>query len=194
MRGMVACETGRIMRNSIMRTCYGLAILTLVFPSGAEPQGSATGSTSVRQFVQNFYSWYVPKALDQNESRAWNLALKYKTEDFSPELAKLLSEDSAAQAKCEELVGIDFDPFLNSQDPAQHYEVGLISQDGQHYFADIHSIEGGKRSEHPRVKAEVARSNGRWVFTNFLYLDGTDLLSILKSPRPKCGMTRPPGI
>jgi hypothetical protein len=59
-----------------------------------------------------------PKSLKDGTDTAWNLAIKTKSSVFSPQLALALKEDSAAQAKAEgEIVGLDFDPFLNSQDP-----------------------------------------------------------------------------
>jgi hypothetical protein len=95
--------------------------LLLLLPFGVHAQVQRVQPTpeSVRGFVQGFYDWYVPKALDHKIFRAWDLALKTKSSVFSPELAQALREDSAAQDKAEkgELVGLDFDPFLNSQDP-----------------------------------------------------------------------------
>jgi hypothetical protein len=44
---------------------------------------------------------------------------------FESGLLAALKEDVAAQAAAKgEIVGLDFDPFLNTQDPAESYEVG----------------------------------------------------------------------
>ncbi|MCU1284060.1 MAG: hypothetical protein JWO13_410 [Acidobacteriales bacterium] len=144
---------------------------------------------SPRQFVQDFYKWYVPRASRNNANGAWNLALKYKSSAFTHQLSELLRQDSAAQAKCKELVGLDFDPFLNSQDPADRYDLGKITQRGQIYRVDIYA-ESEKKSENPSVRAEIAERNGRWLFVNFYYSDGTNLLGLLQSPRPKCSLRR----
>ncbi|MGH9616889.1 MAG: hypothetical protein ACRD28_09125, partial [Acidobacteriaceae bacterium] len=149
------------------------------------------GHDSSRGFVEGFYQWYVPVALSDSATRTWDIALKGRRSDFSPELARLLSEDSAAQAKCEELIGLDFDPLLNTQDAAERYDVGEITHEGQDYRAAIFSVQSGKRSEKPDVNAEFSEQEGHWVFVNFYYPDGTNLLKILKSPRPKCSVPRP---
>ena len=178
------------MKISMIRAWCWLVLLFLPCTLAAQAEGRKEVSKSPREFVQEFYKWYVPKALNSKITRAWDVALRYKSGAFSHELAQLLREDSAAQAKCEELVGIDFDPFLNTQDPANGYEVGEIKQNDKHYRADIYSVESGKRSEKSRVSADIVESEGHWVFVNFFYSDGGDLLKILKTPRPKCEAPR----
>jgi hypothetical protein len=180
----------RTMKISMMKACCWLVLLMLPCSLAAQAEGSKAVPKSPREFVQEFYKWYVPKALNSKVTRAWDAALKYKSAAFSHELAQLLREDSAAQAKCEELIGIDFDPFLNTQDPANGYEVGEIKQNDKHYRADIYSVESGKRNEKSRVSADIVENGGHWVFVNFFYSDGGDLLKILKTPRPKCEAPR----
>ncbi len=68
--------------------------------------------------------------------------LKLAHWDLSDDLSKLLEEDAVAQAHCGEIVGIDFDPFLLTQDPAEKYEVGAIGQNGRHYMAKVYRFEG----------------------------------------------------
>ena len=190
--GMTQLREGedRAMRISMMKACCWLVLLMLPCSVAAQSGGSKEVSKSPREFVQEFYKWYVPKALNSKITRAWDAALKYKSAAFGYELAQLLREDSAAQAKCEELIGIDFDPFLNTQDPTIGYEVGEIKQNDKHYQADIYSVESGKRNEKSRVSADIVENQGYWVFVNFLYSDGGDLLKILKTPRPKCEAPR----
>jgi hypothetical protein len=86
-----------------------------------------TASPSARAFVERFYSWYVPRALQDNAEPTWRIAIKEKGGKFDPQLTRLLQADSNAQDECEDLVGLDFDPFLNSQDPAQHYEAASLT-------------------------------------------------------------------
>lgn len=176
-----------------MKACCWLILLMLPCSLAAQAEGSKEVSKSPREFVQEFYKWYVPKTLDSKMPRAWDVALKYKSAAFSHELAQLLREDSAAQAKCEELIGIDFDPFLNTQDPANGYEVGEIKQNDKHYRADIYSVESGNRNEKSRVSADIVESEGHWVFVIFFHTDGGDLLKVLKTPRPKCEAPRSSG-
>ncbi|WP_159082166.1 hypothetical protein [Rhodanobacter thiooxydans] len=120
---------------------------------------------------------------------AWSLALKARGSVFSHQLAKALEEDSAAQTRAEgEIVGLDFDPFLNSQDPGQHYKVGRITQKGDSYWVDIHDASSsGWLHEKPGVIAEVVRKNGQWHFVNFHYSNGRDLLDALKELKASRG-------
>lgn len=139
---------------------------------------NVTGSeTSCRSFVQGFYDWYVPKALKAKE-RPVVVALKYRAQDFSPELTELLRDDSAAQAKSSDIVSLDFDPFTNSQDPSSHFVVEHATYGNTRCNAEVRGVEEGKKQE--KVMPELEMSNGHWVFVNFLYGDSGDLVSLLK--------------
>jgi ribosomal protein L21E len=143
-------------------------------------------SDSARDFAQKFYSWYVPIALNEHAGPASDLALKHRSSAFSPELLRALKEDSAAQANSPgEIVGLDFDPFLNSQDPEDRYEVGKVTRKGDSYWVEVYGVRSGKRMEPVAVLAELVRRNGHWTFVNFHYPGphGTDLLSLLKRLR-----------
>jgi hypothetical protein len=53
------------------------------------------------------------------------IAMEKQGSQFESGLLAALKEDVAAQAAAKgEIVGLDFDPFLNTQDPAESYEVG----------------------------------------------------------------------
>jgi Protein of unknown function (DUF3828) len=150
------------------------------------PQQKVDGSdvrNSPQVFVQEFYDWYVPKALGDHANPAWDFALKYRKQAFSSELYRALKEDSDAQAKATDLVGLDFDPFLDSQDPSERYEVGSSTQEGDGYEVKVYAILSGKKSDSPDVIAELVRKDRQWKFVNFLYPDHGDLLSNLKGLR-----------
>lgn len=162
--------------------------LFFMLPCSAVPQQKVNGSDirkSLHEFVQDFYDWYVPKALSDHPGPAWDFALKYRKWVFSPELFRALKEDSDAQAKATDLVGLDFDPFLNSQDPCEHYETGGSNQVGNEYRVRIYPSCSGQKSEVPTVIAELVRNDRQWVFVNFLYPDrmSNDLMSNLKGLR-----------
>jgi hypothetical protein len=149
---------------------------------------------SCRDFVQAFYDWYVPVALKHGRVRPADVALKNKGSEFSPELARALREDSEAQAKVKgDLVGLDFDPFLNSQDPSERYVVGNITPKGDRYWVEIYSLTSGKKSEKPDVVPELTFKDGRWIFVNFHYGQGehsedenlVSTLKILRADRAK---------
>lgn len=164
----------------------------LVFPCSLFAQGASNGPEgpeSVRSFVSGFYQWYVPKTLKPHNGPAWNSVLKYRSRMLSSGLFEALKEDSDAQAKASGvIVGLDFDPFLNTQDPCEHYEVGGIVQREQTYRAQIFGVCSGKKSEKPDVIAQVERQRGRWIFVNFDYPDlekqypnSANLLATLKA-------------
>jgi hypothetical protein len=162
--------------------------LGLVFVAGfvtAQAQGPHFAGDSPRDFVQGFYAWYVPRAQNQDTTSGWDETLRLIRPDISPQLAKLLEENSAAQSKCKDLVGLDFDPFLYTQEPAEHYEEADIVQTKTAYSAKIYRLEAGQRAEKPDAVAEFVQKDGHWFFVNLRYPGGSDLLTVLKS-RPKC--------
>ena len=83
-------------------------------------------------------------------------------------------------APTESIAGLDFDPFLGSQDPGERYEVGTIAQKGSSQWADIHGVWAAQRSSSTDVVAELVLQDGHWTFVNFHYPDGSALLTILK--------------
>ncbi len=138
---------------------------------------------SVREFVQGFYDWYVPKVRKERGMSGAKLVLKYKSSSFSPELLRALKIDSDAQSKPpHQLVGLDFDPFVNAQDYADRCKVEKITRKGDRYFAEVYDIWSGSRSVDPSVVAELAFKDGHWLFVNFHYAMNTpSLLNTLKS-------------
>lgn len=140
---------------------------------------------SPRAFVEGFYGWYVPVAQKVDGTTHSDFAIQHKSRAFSPELRRLLKEDSDAQAKCSDIIGIDLDPFLISGDE-ENYEVGKIAKDGGNYKAEIYGVRSGKRLATPVLIAEFSGASGHWFFVNFHYPKGADLLTMLKDHRPAC--------
>lgn len=141
------------------------------------------------EYTKDFYDWYVRRA--QAEGSAWFKTLELARWDLSPRLSKLLQDDANAQAACSEIVGIDFDPFLFTQDPGDHYVAGKAKQIGKRYEVAIYRVSEGKQAEKPDLIAVIERNIDHWYFANFLYpAETTDLLSILKTSRPHCTLPR----
>jgi len=158
-------------------------LLGLGLLSSAVTQRPAAEDLAVLKFVQGFYDWYTPVALGEHSVPADVLALKSRRSDFTVKLARALAADEAAQAKASgEIVGLDFDPFLNSQDPDKRYQVGKIMHTGQRFLVEIHGVVDGKAVAKPEVVADVVRVGGKYRFENFLYPEnGGNLLSVLKT-------------
>lgn len=159
-------------------------------PSAMAQRASASETKQAcRAFVQRFYEWYVPKALHESGVPASDLALKYQRSVFSPDLIRALREDSEAQARAAgAIVGLDFDPFLNTQDPSSHYVVSDVMLSGNRCRADVYGVSSGAKSSKPDVLPELAFENGRWLFVNFHYgkskrSNDENLLSILRTLR-----------
>jgi hypothetical protein len=165
---------------------FALAFLTLAVALSCSGHGTAEESNSVRDFVQDFFSWYVPLSAQIPSDRPSELVTKKRPSAFDSTLARELKEDSDAQSKDPaEIVGLDFDPFLAAQDPCERYEVVGVRKEGENFLVSVRGVGGCEDHKDPDVVAEVVSSNGNWLFTNFHYprLGGSDLLSILKKLR-----------
>jgi hypothetical protein len=91
-----------------------------------------------KQFVQRFYDWYVPYSAANSD--AASLRQKETTAAFAPELLRALLDDEKAQSKRpDSIVGLDFDPVTNSQDPCERYEAFRAHQTGDTYWVDVRS-------------------------------------------------------
>ncbi len=143
---------------------------------------------SCRDFVQEFYNWYLPVALKGHNLPSSVIALRAKPSLFDVKLANALRGDAEAQRRVSaEIVGIDFDPFLGSQDPGPRYlaREGVV-KDGK-CMAPVDVVARGKPPERT-VLAETALREGRWIFVNFHYREPSvskpdDLLNILAKLR-----------
>jgi hypothetical protein len=165
----------------IIKILFCCFLFALSFSVQAQSDSKASASQSVKKFVQGFYDWYVSKAVGSSSGPAWSTAVKVKKICFTPELVRKLREDSDAQSKADgEIVGLDFDPFLNGQDPGKHYSVGKVVPKSDSYLVEIHRVSSGKPEEKITVIAEVAGKNGQWEFVNFIYPNGHNLLGVLK--------------
>lgn len=171
-----------------MKTICALLLLLACIPlyPQTSPAPAATES-SCQKFVQDFYNWYLPKAKTaKGDPDA--LVLKEKPTFLSRELFKALKEDSDAQAKDKsgDIVGLDFDPFLNSQDDSfQKCAAGKAVIQGSSCRIDVSCNFPKQKSEQP-FTPELQFTGGHWVFVNFHYMvDGKayDLLKMLKDLR-----------
>jgi hypothetical protein len=151
-----------------------VAILLAVVPYastqhiGDAPQKST--EQGCRKFVQDFYDWYVPVALQDQNFRAWDIALRLRPSAFDPTLVRLLKRDSEAQSKSNELVGLDLDPILASQDPSERFAVQRVARKGLSCTVTVLGLSSGVRRE--KVVADVRFRNGHWRFVNFIYSSG----------------------
>ena len=162
-----------------------LAAMTAVLVAVA---GNATNSeplvvadrNSAGAFVQDFYDWYSPLAFRQKESLPWNSVLTQRRDLFALKLVYALKRDSLASANIDgTYTGLDVDPFLNTENPCEHYLVAQVLEYTKSFRAEVKPICNGKLQAKTAVTAEVVFNKDRWQFTNFYYPEGQDLLRVL---------------
>jgi hypothetical protein len=172
---------------ALVGSCGGNGVNSSNAPTSDSSSKSSEADTRVVQdFVQEFYSWYVPAAANKRSSTASDMALETRPSAFDASLARQLKEDSDAQAKVKgDIVGLDFDPFLAAQDPCERYEVVDVQKKAESYLVGVRGVGGCEKHDKADVIAEVASKNGTLSFVNFHYPgfpDG-DLLTLLRKMR-----------
>lgn len=126
-----------------------------------------------RAFVQGFYDWYAGRMLAASKStsgQGWGFTdgIRGRPDSFSPELKRLLEEDYAAARKCPgDVVGLDWDPFLETQDAPGAYTVGKVEKTAQGFRMSIDDRKT-KGVRNPVAQAEVAFIRGHWMFVDFV--------------------------
>ena len=117
-----------------MRFSRILSLLALGSACSARHDSVTTGAAAA---LQSFYDAYLP-AFEQGRSRAF---LDDTTTLISPALRQALIADyQASAADSSEVVGLDFDPFLNSQDPCNSYRVGADSSVGAQHLVPVRAV------------------------------------------------------
>ena len=160
-----------------------IAIFILGYPypvSAGAGAKLAQSENDVRTYVDRFYTWYAPISEKRGNHDALLLALREKSVSFDGKLSKLLSDDVAAQQKAVgEIVGLDFDPFLYSQDSSGIYRAGRINWQQDRFLISIDHCNSVNKCRPTGVRALVGRMNSRFVFENFLYPEGRNLIETL---------------
>lgn len=164
-----------------------ILMIALVPAPAREPRPEA----AVKAFVQAFYRWYAPIAASSDPGPSARVTVERRPDCFSPALRRALEADFAAQRQAKgEMVGLDFDPLLNSQDPGRFVFIRRIEARGHEYWVHAANHYGGRKDQGSRFVAVVAHLKGHWVFTNFRYGPGRDLVAILE--RLKADRKGPP--
>jgi hypothetical protein len=160
-----------------MTMAVGFALLSLNQVSAATASSCDSGPSSAKAFTQGFYDWYVPEV--GKKDLPWTTALEHSPTFFRPGLAKALLDDAKAQAASPgDIVGLDFDPFLYAQDPADSYSTGSATEKNGNCRVQI-LAKSGTRPPKQATVAVVAGTEGHWQFQNFEYPKFGDLLTIL---------------
>lgn len=145
---------------------------------------------SCRVFVQKFYDWQISQmvggfcshslkgtsatqqAIDIEEEEC-RVASAYRNAEkldlkqvLSPRLQHYLDRLEAVQAK-EQDAGLDFDPFLNTQDPSPKFVVDSVRINRNRCDAIVHGYDQGEQRE--EVMPELSKASGHWIIENFHY-------------------------
>jgi len=168
--------------KSLARVTAVLALLLAIVPLPAIAQTNKE-TERVRNFVQSFYDWYLRMTRTDHLEDPMRIALRSKSSAFAPALRRALLQDVAAQSKNpNEVVGLDFDPFLNSQDPYKSYKVTSVKLNKQSFHVEVEGVDAGKLTAQNSIVAIVVKAQGKYRFTNFQYPSlKTDLLTLLRN-------------
>ncbi len=159
------------MRIHKTKMCIGLCLcLILAIPLFGQEGRQRDTSDSCREFVGEFYAWYLANALRANRFSDSDIALKARPYLFSQNLVRQLKEDSEAQEKAgSDLVSLDFDSFLGGDGPAERYIVERIAIKDGRCWAEVYGVWQGKENRAPDVTPELLFKNDRWRFVNFYF-------------------------
>jgi len=142
-------------------------VASLAAPKLLRSQNSAD-EQSCRLFVQKFYDWYWNRFADHANDPKFDMRNEPTYHDvaqlhppvLSQELIRLIKRDERLQEKAQGIANLDFNPFLNTQDPEGKYLAsGATGSNGQCQV----------QIEHGHLTAELRKSGSAWVFTNFHY-------------------------
>ncbi|MBF0493170.1 MAG: DUF3828 domain-containing protein [Deltaproteobacteria bacterium] len=165
---------------------YFLILSLLLFPL----HSFALDTHEALQFVKDFYQIY---HFPSKNPLPYQTVFNKKKNVLAPELRKALEEDMQAQSKVSgEIVGLDFDPFLNGQDPAENYQAGQVKLKGRTFWVEMFEVRNGKKSSKPSFWVETEMQNGSWRISNFHYVTDIpenenlfSILEVLKKDRQK---------
>jgi hypothetical protein len=160
---------------------FGASLVVAPTGASAAPNPSAgavvafASEAGARAFVQSFYDWYAGRMLAASKSssgKGWGFidGIRGRPDSFSPELKRLLEEDYAAARKCPgDVVGLDWDPFLETQEDPGAYTVGKVEKTAQGLRVSVEVKDAKARgARNPIAQADVAFVGGHWIFVDFV--------------------------
>jgi hypothetical protein len=172
--------------TSFLKIIFSLLLISSLVHANEYKYKKST--QTCQKFAQDFYSWYLPFLVKHGYGVTLKTIIKKKQDLFDGPLLQMLLEDHEAQSKfMGDLVGIDWDPFLNTQDPAQKYTVQNTSV--LHDNCDAETWSGrtlATKDPKPDVIAKLKWVDGGWKFVNFddpTKKSSIDLISALEEMR-----------
>lgn len=163
------------MIGSISRKFINAMLVSLVIMFAASPSYSRG---VYGNFLYRFYCWYVHAALKDTELPSWQMAIRRHPENFVPSLLVMLKKEAARAKKESGYVDtIDFDPFLNTQDPGKYYRVGGENYRAGHALVDVFEENRKEKS----LSIDLINVKGSVKIYDIIYKNGTTLRGLLRN-------------
>lgn len=153
-----------------------LLLISLVIIFTPLSSVAADDISSAENEVRSFYSWYVPFAttIGSNDP-AFSKVIRLNPDILSSSLRQKLAADLARKMRSAGTIeGLDFDPFLGSQDPCPHYEVTGSKIVKSHYLVEVRPI-CAPGAPQANIIVSLVKTSGRFVIDNIIYGDGHTL-------------------
>jgi hypothetical protein len=144
----------------------------------ASAQAMSEDSISARQFVQAFYNTYLAAARTSTAGPTfWRML---NSDALDTKLAAALREDSLSSdlGAGGSREGLNFDPFLASQDPCPRYEVVAAQSSGEGFHVKLSPVCLNAEWQTQGPTVAVGKRGARWRIVNIFY-ERTDLLAVL---------------
>ena len=156
------------------------AILTANLPLTSFGQKTANKEANAATTVKAFYAFHFQHKFDYSVP---GLRLRHKWLDESL-YELLLADRKKAAAAQDEVVGLDGDPFTNSQESPDIYRVGESKQDDKSASVTVEFFwqDKGKVVDQRKVDVKLAKVANAWKITNIISGDSEDddLVKLLK--------------
>lgn len=148
------------------------------------PQLARSSGGGLQQEAMRYVEGFLRRYLGQFEAAAerpgdWNPLTALRA-DLSPTLLAALQADRAASAaNDEEIVGLDFDPFINAQDVCDPYEARAATVRDTTVDVAVYNTCDWGHPLVPDVIYQLQRRGERWVIVDLRYAAGQSLLEVL---------------
>lgn len=175
---MTLVDSRRLMAIGLMLLACGTACGQRASRPATVASGGAADTVRAREHVQRFLDQYI--GLSGHAGPAYLQLLSSHAGPLDSALATALREDAEfgdQRATGGSREGINFDPFLGSQDPCPRYEARDAVQHGVTYRVTVHPTCAGSSPKSSPVYA-VVHGGGQWRIANVFY-EKTDLRSLL---------------
>lgn len=140
--------------------------------------GPVADSAAAHRFAQEFYDWYTPLG-PRPGGPSWFLLLSGRTFRLEADLVAALRSDSIARNDARQFrETLNFDPFLDSQDPCPRYAVSEVRRIGAKYRVKVkpvcaNAIAQSYQTGEPVL--EIVSESGVWTISDVFYSDSATL-------------------